>query len=90
MSIDSFLEGSGIIGETLAPVSEPADCIGSIQGFASLQRIDERHEPVEQRIQDFCNVVRGMSEAAASRESLRCLQCDLRLKIKTVKGWSSY
>jgi len=90
ISIDSFLEGSGNIGETLAPVLEPAVYIGSIHDFASMQRMDEARTPVGVRIQDFCSVIQGISDVAASRESLRCLQCDLRLKIRTVKGWGSY
>ena len=90
MAMDRFLEGSGMIDETLVPVSEPPKYIGSIRDFASMQRIEESNAPVERRIQSFCNVVQEMSEDAASRESLRCLQCDLRLRIKTVKSWGSY
>jgi NADPH-dependent glutamate synthase beta subunit-like oxidoreductase/ferredoxin len=90
VAIDNYLEGSGVIDETLAPQSEPANNIGSIPGFAAMQRIEESSVPVEQRIQSFCRVVQSMSDDAASKESLRCLQCDLRLKIKTVKGWGSY
>jgi formate dehydrogenase beta subunit len=90
VAIDRFLEGSGVIDETLAPVSEPAKYIGSIQGFASMQRIEENSTPAQERIRSFSNVVQGMTDDAASDESLRCLQCDLRLKIKTVKSWGSY
>ncbi len=89
-AIDSYLGGSGMIDEVLAPVSEPEKNIGSIHDFAAMQRIEESSAPVEQRIRNFCNVVQDMSDDAASRESLRCLQCDLRLKIKTVKSWGSY
>jgi formate dehydrogenase beta subunit len=90
MAIDRYLEGSGVIDEILAPVSEPAQHIGSIQDFAVMQRIEESSAPAEERIQNFCKVVQGMSDDAASGESLRCLQCDLRLKIKTIKSWGSY
>jgi len=31
-----------------------------------------------------------MDQGAAEYESSRCLQCDLRLKIKTVDFWGSY
>ncbi len=73
MAIDSFLEGSGIIDEKLAPVVEPGANIGSGEGFASMNRCTH-----------------DMDDAAAAGESMRCLQCDLRLKITTVKIWSNY
>jgi len=74
MAIDSYLEGSGVIDEKLAPVSEPCHWIGPEEGFASKSR---------------CSL-HDMDDASAAEESLRCLQCDLRLKIATVKIWSSY
>jgi formate dehydrogenase (NADP+) beta subunit len=74
MAVDSFLEGSGVIDETLAPVTELDANLGSREGFASLCR---------------CGM-HDMDEAAAAEESQRCLQCDLRLKIRTVKMWSNY
>jgi formate dehydrogenase (NADP+) beta subunit len=74
MAIDNFLGGSGIIDEKLAPAAEPDACIGAGEGFASLNRC----------------CVHDMEDALAAGESLRCLQCDLRLKIATVKIWSNY
>jgi NADPH-dependent glutamate synthase beta subunit-like oxidoreductase len=74
MAVDSFLEGGGITDETLAPVMEISANIGSGEGFASLCRCGTH----------------DMDEAAAVEESLRCLQCDLRLKIRTVKIWGNY
>jgi formate dehydrogenase beta subunit len=74
MAIDGFLGGSGIIEEKLAPMREPSAEIGFGEGFASMNR---------------CSV-HEMDEASAAGESLRCLQCDLRLKIATVKIWSNY
>jgi hypothetical protein len=90
IAIDNYLGGSGVIDKTLAPQSDPPKNIGSIHGFAAMQRTKESSAPVEQRIQSFCKVVQSMSDDAAARESLRCLQCDLRLKIRTVKSWGSY
>jgi formate dehydrogenase beta subunit len=90
IAIDGFLEGSGIIDERLAPVSEPEKNIGAIHCFASMQRSEGSSVPIEQRISNFCNVIQGMSDEDAARESLRCLQCDLRLKIRTVKSWGNY
>jgi formate dehydrogenase (NADP+) beta subunit len=74
MAVDGFLGGGGIIDETLAPVMASDANMGSEEGFASLCR---------------CNT-HEMEEAAAVEESWRCLQCDLRLKIRTVKIWSNY
>lgn len=74
MAVDSYLEGSGVIDEKLAPVSEPCHWIGPEEGFASKSR---------------CSL-HDMDDSSAAEESLRCLQCDLRLKIATVKIWSNY
>jgi NADPH-dependent glutamate synthase beta subunit-like oxidoreductase/formate hydrogenlyase subunit 6/NADH:ubiquinone oxidoreductase subunit I/ferredoxin len=74
VAVDSFLDGSGVVNEKLAPTMEPSPNIGSGEGFASMDR---------------CGLG-AMDEASAIGESLRCLQCDLRLKIATVKIWSNY
>ena len=74
MVIDGFLGGSGIIEEKLAPMDDPSAEIGCGEDFASMNR---------------CGV-HDMDEASAAGESLRCLRCDLRLKIATVKIWSNY
>jgi formate dehydrogenase (NADP+) beta subunit len=74
IAVDGFLEGSGSIDEHLAPSVEPCACIGSGEDFASMNR---------------CSML-NMDDAAAAKESFRCLQCDLRLKIATIKIWSNY
>ncbi len=74
MAVDGYLGGSGIIDEKLAPLLESSALIGSGDDFAAMNRC---------RVQD-------MDEEAAAYESRRCLQCDLRLKISTVKTWSNY
>ena len=74
MAIDAFLEGDGSIDEILAPVEDLDPVIGPDETFASLIRCNEH----------------DMNETSAVGESIRCLQCDLRLKIKTVKTWSNY
>jgi formate dehydrogenase beta subunit len=74
MAIDGFLKGSGMIDETLAPEGEPCANIGSEEGFASMSRC----------------ATHDMDDASAAGESLRCLQCDLRLRIAMVKIWSNY
>jgi formate dehydrogenase beta subunit len=90
MAVDSFFGGSGNIDEMLAPVVEPDKKLGPGEGFASLCRCEESYVAPERRIADFCNVTKPMADAAAEGESRRCLQCDLRLKIRTVKAWGSY
>jgi formate dehydrogenase beta subunit len=74
IAVDSFLEGSGIIDEILAPVMEPGANLGPGEGFASQCRCGTH----------------DMDEAEAVKESQRCLQCDSRLKIRAAKIWSDY
>ncbi len=90
MAVDAFLGGSGIIDEILAPAAEPEKRLGPGKGFASLPRLEESYLPPDQRIANFSNVTMEMDEDAAAAEAERCLQCDLRLRIATVKGWGNY
>jgi NADPH-dependent glutamate synthase beta subunit-like oxidoreductase len=89
-AIDSYLGGSGIIDEELAPVEEPGAWLGRGENFAAQHRCETSFSPVEQRLGSFSEIVRGYEEEAALKESLRCLQCDLRFKISTVKFWVDY
>jgi formate dehydrogenase (NADP+) beta subunit len=82
MAIDRFLGGSGSIDEKLAETGTPGSYTGSKEGFASMNRCSG-HE-------SGCENGREMDAAAADREAQRCLQCDLRLKIRMVKVWSNY
>jgi formate dehydrogenase beta subunit len=90
MFVDSFLEGNGVIDESPVPPLEPDSRLGPGAGFASMQRCRESCAPPEQRISDFRKVVEEMDEQTAIQESTRCLQCDLRLKIASVKMWGNY
>jgi formate dehydrogenase beta subunit len=90
IAVDKFLEGNGNIDEELAPHSEPKKCLGPGEGFASMNRCEVSCILLEERLQSFCKVVRDMDEETADYESRRCLQCDLRLKIKLVKFWGNY
>jgi len=89
-AVDSYLGGSGIIDEELAPVEEPRAWLGRGENFAYQHRCEISFVPVEQRLSSFGKTVHGYDEEAALKESLRCLQCDLRLKISTVKFWADY
>jgi len=90
IAADKFLGGSGRIDRKLAPQAEPAARLGPDEAFASLRRAPEMCVLPEERLSGFCEAVLGMDEEAAGYESARCLQCDLRLKIKTVKFWGNY
>jgi formate dehydrogenase beta subunit len=90
ITVDNYLAGSGLIDEKLAPDSEPGDSLGKGEGFATRQRVEESYAPPGERLLSFCSVVHEMDEQEATEESMRCLQCDLRLKIATVKVWGGY
>ena len=90
MAVDSFLGGSGSIDEKLAAVTEPSPSLGLDKDFACMGRCESTWVPPEQRISNFCKVVQEMDAGAVDHESNRCLQCDLRMKIATVKVWGSY
>ena len=90
IAIDKYLGGSGIIDEKLAPVEEPETCLGPMEGFAYLPRCEEIYIPAEERLGNFRKIVKDIDTETANNESERCLQCDLRLKIKSVEFWSSY
>ncbi|OGO19163.1 MAG: ferredoxin [Chloroflexi bacterium RBG_16_50_9] len=89
-AIDSYLGGDGNIDEELVPVAKLEAYIGPGEGFAQQHRrampcLDEK-----QRVSSFASVELGMGDEAAIGESERCLQCDLRLEISTVKFWADY
>lgn len=90
VAVDRYLEGSGIIDEKLVAVTEPSACLGLVEGFAAMPRCRESRIAVEERLKGFGKVVEDMDEEAATEESNRCLQCDLRLKITPVKFWGNY
>jgi len=90
IAADRYLEGNGIIDEKLADVREPEKCIGFRDGFAFMKRSEEACIPPEERVRSFEKVLRDMDEKTADEESGRCLQCDLRLKIQSVKFWGNY
>jgi formate dehydrogenase beta subunit len=90
IAIDQYLGGDGDIDEELAPAFEPRTCLGPGEGFAALSRCEDACITAEERTQDFCTVVGDIDEETANNESMRCLQCDTRLKISPVKFWGEY
>ena len=90
IAIDKYLGGSGVIDEKLAPAEEAEACLGPIENFAYMPRCQETYVPAEERLRNFHKVTMDIDKETANNESQRCLQCDLRLKIKSVEFWSSY
>jgi NADPH-dependent glutamate synthase beta subunit-like oxidoreductase/ferredoxin len=90
IAVDKYLDGDGKIEETLAPLEETACWLGPGEGFAALPRNREACIAVEDRLTSFRAITRGLGKRAAKEESIRCLQCDLRLKITPVKFWVEY
>nr|WP_320131444.1 FAD-dependent oxidoreductase [uncultured Holophaga sp.] len=75
-AMDRFLGGDGQIDEVLAEIAEPDPVLGAPgEGFAAAPR---------------CDWPEGYDDETAHRESSRCLQCDMRLKITEQKFWSAY
>jgi NADPH-dependent glutamate synthase beta subunit-like oxidoreductase/Pyruvate/2-oxoacid:ferredoxin oxidoreductase delta subunit len=89
-AVDKRLGGTGRFDRRLAPQREPAACLGRQEGFASLARPGDSCMLPSERVTSFCEVVRGLGEGEARAESARCLQCDVRLKLQSVKFWGSY
>jgi len=89
-TIDRYLGGEGRIDELLIPFTEGNPKIGKIEGFAEIKRELATLRPSEERSSDFKPVSGGLECAQASRESERCLQCDLRKQISKVKLWTGY
>jgi len=85
IAIDKYLGGKGVIDEELAPVEEPKPCLGREDGYAQRQREKMPCLLAEQRLGNFSEIELGYGEEAAGKEAIRCLQCDLRLKISPVK-----
>jgi len=85
IAIDKYLGGSGVIAEELAKLEEPKACIGREEGFAHLHRHESPCLPAEERLNNFDEIEDSYDGETATREALRCLQCDLRMKISPVK-----
>jgi NADPH-dependent glutamate synthase beta subunit-like oxidoreductase len=89
-AVDKWLGGSGRLDRKLGPAAEPHAKLGREDGFAAQGRIGGTCPLPAERVTSFCGVVRDLGEAEARYESARCLQCDLRLKLRPVKFWGSY
>ena len=89
-TIDQYLGGDGNIDETLVARPPKKPQIGKIESFAELERVPLTVKDVEVRKSSFVPVTNGLTCDEATLESSRCLQCDLRRDIGTVKLWTEY
>jgi len=83
-AIDRYLGGDGNIYPSFLAPEERNPEIGTIEGFADLDRLDIPKNDAGTRKMNFGMVDECYSEEQAQQESVRCLQCDLRLMIQPV------
>ena len=88
--IDKFLGGTGAIDEVLVPVEAADPVIGRKDNFASMMRCGTSLAPMDERLSTFNEMDHGFDEKRALEESIRCLQCDLRLNITRSRFWADY
>jgi len=89
-AIDKFLGGRGRLDQKLELETEPQSWLGPIEDFTLQCRTPENLTPPVERVLDFRTVEQCLEKTEALYEAGRCLQCDLRLKMKQEKFWSSY
>ena len=88
--IDLYLGGDGDIAEVLVDPEVPDPWIGHIDGFGDLERVAPDMAEAPARAEDFRMVEQVFTCDQAKCEAERCLQCDLRLNLHTVKLWNEY
>jgi NADPH-dependent glutamate synthase beta subunit-like oxidoreductase/ferredoxin len=82
-SIDKALRGSGDIDEVLFPRGNPDAYLGRDEGFGSWTREKVPELDGAIRIKNFQEIAVGYSDEQAAKEAKRCLQCDLRLQLRS-------
>ena len=87
--MDQYLGGDGNIENTLIERC-PDPSIGFEQGFAELAREEMQIRPAQERKKDFKPESEGLSCEQGMCESGRCLQCDLRTRLRHVVPWTAY
>jgi len=89
-SIDKYLGGDGDISEKLLDEETPNPYIGRCSDFSKLERASIELVDADKRKGNFDVVEKVLSKEAAMCEASRCLQCDLRLNLKTPRLWNEY
>ena len=87
--MDQYLGGDGVIDEVLTERHHDPH-IGVIDGFSKLVREEMAIRPAAERKQNFDPIYAGFTPEQAGCEAERCLQCDLRCDLKTVKNFNAY
>lgn len=87
--MDKYLGGDGMIDEVLCE-RNPLPQIGIEQDFINRSREEQQLREAESRKHDFKDVYYTFTCSQAKNESGRCLQCDLRTMMDTVKPWTEY
>ena len=87
--MDQYLGGDGVIDEELTERHHDPH-IGVIDGFSKLVREEMAIRPAAERKQNFDPIYAGFTPEQAGCEAERCLQCDLRCDLKTVKNFNAY
>jgi len=82
-SIDKALGGTGDIEEVLFERGPPDPYMGMDEGFASWPREEVPELELKSRHRRFQEGVLGYDDEQAVKEARRCLQCDLRLYVKS-------
>lgn len=94
VAIDRYLGGQGAIDEVLVELPPPSPRIGRDGDFATRPRLPMPYLPPAGRQRSFALVAQGYSEEMARTEGVRCLQCDLRLRVSSVvlppEPWLSF
>jgi ferredoxin len=88
ISIDKYLEGTGVIDETLAPVEEevapfPEPPFGPWVPIGT--RAIVPRPPVTERVHSFAEVELSLTEETAIQQAKRCLRCDLPIVVDSAK-----
>ncbi len=84
LAIDKFLGGDGNIYQTFITPTELNPYLGKVDGFADVDRVDIVKISPNVRKENFEMIENSYNENQAKQESVRCLRCDLRLKILPV------
>ena len=83
ISIDRALGGSGNIDDVFFPRDDTDPLLGRNTEFASQSRHPVPELDVKTRTEGFQEINLGYTDETAVKEAGRCLQCDLRLKIRS-------
>lgn len=90
LNIDKYLGGDGNIEEVLSEDQPLKAEIGMEEGFVKREGSHYQCVSVDRRINNFDLMTVGLNEKSAQCEASRCLQCDLRPKLKKSKFWTEY